>query len=65
MDPIKQRRDELRKRNFFVSLPLWCRPLILEDSCAEWGWPDTLGTIQGEREGFLRTLTRLLKILNK
>jgi hypothetical protein len=21
--PIKQRRDELRKRNFFVSLPLW------------------------------------------
>ena len=45
--PIKQRRDELRKRNFFVSLPLRCRLLILVDSCAEWGWPDTLGTIQG------------------
>ena len=46
--PIKQRRDELRKNKFFVSLPLQCRLLILVDSCAEWGWPDTLGTIQGE-----------------
>jgi hypothetical protein len=46
--PIKQRQDELRKRNFFVSLPLWCRLLILVDSCAEWGWPYTLGIIQGE-----------------
>ena len=46
--PIKQRRDELRKKHFFVSLPLQCRLLILVDSCAEWGWPDTLGTIQGE-----------------
>ena len=45
--PIKQRQDELRKRNFSVSLPLRCRLLILVDSCAEWGWPDTLGTIQG------------------
>ena len=45
--PIKQRRDELRKNNFFVSLPLRCRLLISVDSCAEWGWPDTLGTIQG------------------
>ena len=45
--PIKQRRDELRKINFFVSLPLRCRLLISVDSCAEWGWPDTLGTIQG------------------
>ena len=45
--PIKQRQNELRKRNFFVSLPLRCRLLILVDSCAEWGWPDTLGTIQG------------------
>ena len=45
--PIKQRRDDLRKRNFFVFLSLQCRLLILEDSCAEWGWPDTLGTIQG------------------
>ena len=45
--PIKQRRDELRKINFFVSLPLRCRLLILEDSCAEWGWPDILRTIQG------------------
>ena len=42
--PIKQRRDELRKRNVFVSLPLWWRLLILVDSCAELGWPDTLGT---------------------
>ena len=47
-DPIKQRRDELRKNHFFVSLPLQCRLLILVDSCAEWGWPDTLGTIQGD-----------------
>ena len=47
-NPIKQRRDELRKRNFFVSLPLQRRLLILVDSCAEWGWPDTLGNIQGE-----------------
>ena len=47
--PIKQRQDELRKRHFFVSLPLQCRLLILEDSCAEWGWPDTLGTIQGAK----------------
>ena len=46
--PIKQRRDELRERNFFVSLPLWWRLLILVDSCAEWGWPDTLGIIQGD-----------------
>ena len=45
--PIKLRRDELRQRNFFVSLPLWCRLHILVDSCAEWGWPDTHGTIQG------------------
>ena len=45
--PIKQRRDELRKRYFFVSLPLCWRLLILVDSCAEWGWPDTLQTIQG------------------
>ena len=37
----------MRKRNFFVSLPLRCRLLILVDSCAEWGWPDTLETIQG------------------
>ena len=44
--PIKQRRDELRKRYFFVSLSLWWRLLILVDSCAEWGWPDTLKTIQ-------------------
>ena len=43
--PIKQRRDELRKINFFVSLPLWWRLLISVDSCAEWGWPDTLGTL--------------------
>ena len=44
-------REELphpiKQRNFFVSLPLRCRLLILVDSCAEWGWPDTLGTIQG------------------
>ena len=46
--PIKQRQNELRKNHFFVSLPLQCRLLILVDSCAEWGWPDTLGTIQGE-----------------
>ena len=46
-NPIKQRQDELRKKNFFVSLPLWWRLLISVDSCAEWGWPDTLGTIQG------------------
>ena len=45
--PIKQRRDELRKRYFFVSLPLWWSLLILVDSCAEWGCPDTLGFIQG------------------
>ena len=45
--PIKQRRDELRKIYFFVSLPLRCRLLISVDSCAKWGWPDTLGTIQG------------------
>ena len=38
--PLKQRRDELRKRNFFVSLPLWRRLLISADSSAEWGWPD-------------------------
>ena len=44
---FKQRRDELRERNFFVSLTLWWRLLISVDSCAEWGWPDTLGTIQG------------------
>jgi len=37
----------MRKRNFFVSLPLRCRLLILVDSCAEWGWPYTLETIQG------------------
>ena len=47
--PIKQSWDELRKRNFFVSLPLRCRLLILVDFCAEWGWPYTLGIIQGER----------------
>ena len=45
--PFKQRRDELRERNFFVSLTLWWRLLISVDSCAEWGWPDTLGSIQG------------------
>ena len=45
--PIKQRRDEQRKNYFFVSLPFQCRLLILVDSCAEWGWPDTLGTVQG------------------
>ena len=45
--PIKQRRDELGEKKFFVSLPLRCRLLITVDSCAEWGWPDTLGTIQG------------------
>ena len=45
--PIKQRRDELRKWNFFFSLPLRWRLLISVDSCAEWGWPDTLRTIQG------------------
>ena len=45
--PLKQRRDELRKGNFFVSLPLWWRLLISVDSCAEWGWPETPGTIQG------------------
>ena len=54
--PLKQRRDELRKRNFFVSLPLWCRLLILLDSCAEWGWPDTLGTSQGGRLRQLRLI---------
>ena len=37
-NPIKQRPDELRKKHFFVSLALWCRLLILVDSCAEWGW---------------------------
>ena len=45
--PIKQRRDELRKNYFFVSLPLQCRLLISVGSCADWGWPDILGTIQG------------------
>ena len=45
--PIKQRRDELRKKIFFGSLPLWWRLLISVNSCAEWGWPDILGTIQG------------------
>ena len=45
--PIKQGRDELRKKKFFVSLPLWWRLLISVDSCAEWGWPYILGTIQG------------------
>ena len=45
--PIKQRRDELRKTDFFVSLPLRCRLFISVDSCAELGWPDILGTIQG------------------
>jgi hypothetical protein len=37
------------ERKNSLSLPLWWRLLILVDSCAEWGWPDTLGTIQGER----------------
>ena len=45
--PNKQRQDEMKKRNFFFSLPLRCRLLILVDSCAEWGWPYTLETIQG------------------
>ena len=45
--PFKQRRDELRKRHFFVSLPLWWGLLISVDSCAEWGCPDILWTIQG------------------
>ena len=45
--PIKQRRDEQWKTNFFVSLPLWWSLLILVDSCAEWGWPNTLRIIQG------------------
>ena len=44
--PIKQRRDELRKIYFFVSQPLWWRLLILVDSCSEWGWPDTLPSLQ-------------------
>ena len=46
--PIKLRRDELRKINFFVYLPLRCRLLISVDSCAEWGWQDILGTMQGD-----------------
>ena len=35
--PIKQRRDELRKKNFFVSLHLQYGLLILVDSYAEGG----------------------------
>ena len=45
--PNSQRQNELRRRNFFASLPLWWRLLISVDPWAEWGWPDTLGTIQG------------------
>ena len=62
---LKQRRNELRKRTFFVSLPLRCRLLILVDSYAEWGWPDTLGTIQGafqtKNKISLKTKVLLLK----
>ena len=48
--PLKQRQDEQVKENLFVSLPYWWRLLISEDSWAEYGWQDTLGTIQGSGE---------------
>ena len=44
---FKYRQDELIKENFSVYLPLRWMLLISVDSCAEWGWPDTLGTIPG------------------
>ena len=62
-NPIKQRRDDLRKNHFFVYLPFQCRLLILVDSCAEWGWPDTLGSIQGDIIIAVLVLWKLLFII--
>ena len=48
--PLKQRHDELWKKNFFFSLPLPWRVLISTDSCTKWCWPNTLRTIQGGKD---------------
>ena len=46
--PLKQRRDDLRKWNICVSLPLLRRLHISLDSSTERRWPAKLGTIQDE-----------------